>query len=69
MEDKNLVLLEIGRAFSNPVKFKGIDYIRIDSYKKKLKDFPDTERELWAVFSKKPFEVMVAMENVSEDFI
>lgn len=64
-----LVLLEIGRAFSSPVKFKGEDYIRIDSHKKKLKDFPDTERELWAIFSRTPFENMIAMENVSGDFV
>ncbi len=64
-----IVLLEISRAHSAPVKFKGVDYIRIDSYKKKLKDFPDTERELWAIFSKKPFEAMIAMENVSGDFV
>ena len=63
-----VVLLEIGSACSYPVKFKSIDYIRIDSYKKKLKDYPDTERELWAIFSKKPFEKMIAMENVSSDF-
>lgn len=66
---KPLVLLEIARAHSAPVKFKGVDYIRIDSYKKKLKDFPDTERELWAIFSKKPFEAMIAMENISGDFV
>ncbi len=65
----NVVLLEISRAHSAPVKFKGIDYIRVDSYKKKLMDYPDTERELWASFSKKPFETMIAMENVSSDFI
>lgn len=69
IEGKPLVLLEIARAHSAPVKFKGVDYIRIDSYKKKLKDFPDTERELWAIFSKKPFEAMIAMENVSGDFV
>ena len=69
IEDKKVVLLEIGCASSYPVKFKSVDYIRIESYKKKLKDYPDTERELWAVFSKKPFENMTAMENVSEDFI
>ncbi len=69
LEGKNVVLLEIGRAFSSPVKFRSEDYIRIDSYKKKLKDFPDTERELWAVFSKTPFENLVAMENVSGDFV
>lgn len=69
IDGKPLVLLEIARAHSAPVKFKGIDYIRIDSYKKKLKDFPDTERELWAIFSRKPFEAMIAMENVSGDFV
>ena len=69
IEGKRVVLLEIGRAFSSPVKFRGIDYIRIESNNKKLKDYPDTERELWAVFSKKPFESLIAMENVSGDFV
>ena len=39
-EDKPVVLLEIGTAFRHPVQFKGIEYIRIGSYKKKLKDYP-----------------------------
>lgn len=69
IDNKNIVLLEISRAFSAPIKFKNIDYIRIDSYKKKLKDFPDTERELWSVFSKKPFESLIAMEEISGDFV
>ena len=64
-----LVLLEITAAYSTPVKFRGIDYIRIDSHKKKLKDFPDTERELWAILSRKPFETLIALENVSTDFV
>lgn len=65
----DLVLLEIHRAESTPIKFKSIDYIRIDSYKKKLKDYPDTERELWAVFSRKPFESLIALENISGDLV
>lgn len=69
IEGKNVVLLEVGAAYSTPVKFKGIDYIRIDSNKKKLNDFPDTERELWATLSKKPFETLMAEENLSEDFV
>lgn len=69
IDSKPVVLLEICRAFASPIKFKSEDYIRIDSHKKKLKDFPDTERELWAVFSKKPFENMIAMENVAGDFV
>ena len=69
MQGKKVVLLEIGRAFSSPVKFRGVDYIRIESNNKKLKDYPDTERELWAVFTQKPFEYLIAMENVSGDFV
>ena len=69
IDNKPVVLLEIGRAYSSPVKFKEVDYIRIESNNKKLKDFPDTERELWAIFSKKPFETMIAMENIASDFV
>lgn len=64
-----IVLLEIIAACSSPIKYKDVDYIRIDTCKKKLKDFPDIERELWAVFSKSPFETLVAMENISEDSV
>jgi len=69
IEDKIVVLLEIGRAFSTPIKFRSEDFIRIDSNKKKLKDYPDTERALWAILSRTPFEVMTAMENVPGDFV
>ncbi|MEL7610353.1 MAG: ATP-binding protein [Bacillota bacterium] len=69
IQEKVLVLLEIAAAYSSPVKFRSIDYIRIGTNKKKLKDFPDTERELWAELSKKPFEVLIAMENVTGDFV
>jgi len=69
IDDKAVVLLEIAAAHSTPVKFRSIDYIRIDSYKKKLIDYPDTERELWSIFSRKPFEVMIAAENISGDLV
>lgn len=38
--EQTVVLLEIHRATNMPVKFKDIEYIRIDSYKKNLKDDP-----------------------------
>ena len=68
-ETGHVVVIEIPAARVQPTAFKGIEYIRVGSYKKKLKDFPDTERELWAIFSKKPFEAMIAMENISGDFV
>lgn len=69
INNKRIVLLDINAAYSTPVKFKGVDYIRIDSNKKSLKDFPDTEKELWAILSKKPFESLIALENASEDMV
>jgi len=66
-EGKPVVLLEIGAAFRHPVQFKGIEYIRIGSYKKKLKEYPEKERELWRVFDHTPFEKEIAAENISSD--
>lgn len=56
IEGKPVVLLEIGKAFRHPVQFQGVEYVRIGSYKKKLKDFQEKERELWKVFEQSPFE-------------
>jgi ATP-dependent DNA helicase RecG len=56
----------IERASDKPVQFQGVEYIRIGSYKKNLKDFPDQERALWRIFDKTPFENMVAAEHVSD---
>lgn len=67
INNNDVVLLEINRAHSKPTQFKGIEYIRLESYKQKLKDYPDTERALWAIFSNKPFETLIALENVSAD--
>ena len=63
-EDKSVVLLEIRAAFRHPVRFKGTEFIRVGSYKKKLKDFPEKERELWRVFDRMPFEKEIAAENI-----
>lgn len=66
-DDKPVVLLEIGRAFRHPVRFQGQEFVRVGSYKKKLKDFPEKERELWRIFDQAPFEDGVATERVPDD--
>ncbi|WP_127470030.1 ATP-binding protein [Thiomicrorhabdus aquaedulcis] len=66
-DDLPVVILEIQPATHNPVQFDGIEYIRIGSYKKKLKEFPEKERALWRVFDKTPFEQQFAALNVSAD--
>jgi ATP-dependent DNA helicase RecG len=60
-----VVLLEIGRAFRHPVQFQNQEFVRVGSYKKKLKDFPEKERALWHIFDQLPFEYGVATEHVS----
>lgn len=69
MEGKCVVILEIDRASHNPVSFSGTEYIRIGSYKKKLKEFPEKERALWRVFDTTPFEELPAVEEASESDI
>jgi predicted HTH transcriptional regulator len=69
VDNEAVVLLEITAAYSTPVKFRDIEYIRIGSAKKKLKDFPNTERQLWAIFSQKSFEELIAVEGISDDTV
>jgi len=65
VDGQTVALLEIGRAFRHPVRFQGNEFIRVGSYKKKLKDFPEKERALWRVFDRTPFEDGVAAERCS----
>lgn len=65
-DNGNVVILEIERAINKPVQFKNNEYIRIGSYKKSLKDYPEKERELWRVFDKTPYEELITLENVPE---
>lgn len=65
IEDKPLVLLEIPRATSKPVQFQGKEFIRVGSYRKNLKDFPEKERELWRIFDRVAFEDIKAMERLA----
>lgn len=67
VDGHSVVLLEIERAFRHPVQFQGQEYIRVGSYKKKLKDFPEKERALWRIFDQTPFEDGIAAERVRDD--
>ena len=67
VDGKPLVLFEVQPAPNRPVLFKGVAYIRIGSYKKKLQAYPEKERELWRVFERTPFEKGLAMESATPD--
>lgn len=64
---KHVVLLEIQPASHQPVAFSGVEYIRVGTYSKKLKNFPEKERALWALFSEKPFEFGIALSSATSD--
>jgi predicted HTH transcriptional regulator len=67
IEGHHVVLLEIGRTVRHPVRFSGQEFIRVGSYKKKLKDYPEKERALWRIFDQTPFEDGIATERGSGD--
>lgn len=66
VDSKQVVILEIEKASNRPVQFKGKEYIRIGSYKKPLKDFPEKERELWRTFDNIFFEDLIAKEDLDD---
>lgn len=59
-EEKHLTVLVIPKATHRPISFKNEEFIRIGSYKKKLKDYPDKENQLWKKFQSSPFETQTA---------
>ncbi len=62
-----VVVFEIQPAFSHPVRFKSNAFIRVGSYKKNLKDYPEKERKLWELFQFAPFEKGIAKESLSDE--
>ena len=62
-EGQHVVVLEIPRAQVRPVQFQGVEYIRVGSYRQKLKDHPQIEKDLWRVFDTTPFEEFIALDH------
>lgn len=67
VDGRRVVVLEIPAASHTPVRFKSDEFIRIGSYKKKLRDYPEKERVLWQTFSRIPFEQEIALAGVRGD--
>lgn len=60
-----VVLFEIVPCWHTPVRFKDHEFIRVGSTKRRLKDYPEKERELWERFRRTPFEKAVCVDGVS----
>lgn len=62
-ENKPVVILEIPRAPGRPIQFQGVEFIRVGSYRQKLKDHPQIEQQLWRVFDATPFEELITLRH------
>lgn len=65
VDEHRVVLLEIDRAAQQPVAFGGVEFIRVGSTRRRLKDYPERERTLWRMFDRIGFEEGIAAERVS----
>lgn len=69
VDEKLVVLLETEAAHRHPVQFAGAEFIRIGSYKKRLKNFQERERQLWRRLDARPFESLPVTEKLPSDKI
>ena len=67
IDEKKVVVLEINAASKQPTAFRKESYIRIGSYQKKLKEYPEKERELWRLLDKSSFENQLSLKQVSKE--
>lgn len=67
IHDKRIILFIIDAAGNTPVKFKGIAYIRVGSYKKLLSEHPERERKIWQNTHNSSFETKVAKSSLNAD--
>ena len=66
-EGQRVVLLRVQPALASPVSFKGTEWIRVGGVKKKLKEHPGKEKELWLVLARLNFEKGIAAQEVTGD--
>jgi predicted HTH transcriptional regulator len=66
-DGKHFSIFRIDATRDRPVSFRGIPFIRIGSYKKKLDDHPERERKLWQYSSPDIFEKGIALEKLSSE--
>lgn len=64
---KYVALFKIDATRGTPVKFKGEEFIRIGSSKKKLADYPERERKIWQKSSRISFEQEISTASLDAD--
>ncbi|HUX42724.1 MAG TPA: ATP-binding protein [Rectinemataceae bacterium] len=69
VEGKAVVVFKVDAARGRPVAFSGVEFIRIGSHKKKLKDYPDREAKLWNKARGTTFEDGIAASDLADEEI
>lgn len=67
--EKDIVIFSIDATTNTPVEFKGEAFIRVGSYKKKLKEHPEKARKIWSKINNYTFEKGIAERGLTEDEI
>jgi ATP-dependent DNA helicase RecG len=62
-------IIGIEPTYDRPVRFRGVEYIRIGQNARKLSEFPSHERALWLATSRRKFEDAIALSHVDTDKI
>lgn len=68
-KEKQIVIISIDATLNTPVEFRGEAYIRVGTYKKKLKEHPEKARKIWNKGNNYRFEKEIAERNLSGDEI
>ncbi|MEO1654099.1 MAG: ATP-binding protein [Bacteroidota bacterium] len=66
-EGKKVVMLRVQAAINIPVKFKGVEYIRVGSHLKKLAEYPEKQRQIWIKDPHFVFEKGIARADLGAD--
>ncbi len=68
-QDKLISIFKIEATIGQPVSFNHVDYIRVGSITRTLKDFPAKEKKIWTKSSRQKFERIVSLEVETTDEI
>ncbi len=66
VDAKDVIVFEIQPCVHTPVRWKEHSFIRVGSYKKKLRDYAEKERALWARLSQATFERGFAQSGLTD---
>ena len=69
VSSKTVIIFKVDATIDTPIKFKGEEFIRVGSYKKKLSEFPEKARKIWNKAKTKRFEKEIALGNLDSDTV